>query len=64
MTADEIYKNLCIYDERYPLHNDLDLDNVKPDDCHCDNCFYGRNKLALHALKLREEIASILITKK
>ena len=23
--------------------------------CHCDSCFYGRHKLALHVLALLEE---------
>jgi hypothetical protein len=55
MTKTEILENLCYYDKRNPLYIDLDNDIEKSEKCFCDNCFYGRNKLALEILKLKME---------
>jgi hypothetical protein len=47
MTEEQIEKikdDLCAYDERNPLY---DSENGgKSDNCFCDNCFYGRTRLA------------------
>ena len=54
----EIKEKLCTYDKRNPDYEYLfsDNDNEVPEprkDCYCDNCFYGRDKLALEILRLR-----------
>lgn len=52
----EVYGNLCIKDKRNPMYDDIyggDLHDGEPDpvprgdNCYCDNCFNGRDKLAL-----------------
>lgn len=59
MTLTEIYENLCYNDPRNPHYNlwlyDYDLDEAMPEprkNCSCDNCFYGRDKLAMEILRL------------
>jgi len=57
MDNKEIYASLCYYDAR----NDcllLDEDSPPPrrHDCSCDNCFYGRDKLANEILNLQDKI--------
>lgn len=57
-TQDEIYENLCTYDPRSPYYADLAMaledDMRQPrQNCCCDNCFYGRDRLALEILRLR-----------
>lgn len=56
MTEQEILSNLCLFDPRNP-HNIIDeLDESRTDrkeKCYCDNCFYGRNLLALEILRLK-----------
>jgi hypothetical protein len=55
MDIEEIKSNLCYYDERNP-YNNLQWDEKMPTkDCYCDNCFYGRTKLAEYILKLLNE---------
>lgn len=56
-----ITKNLCVYDLRSDMYDDLFScngdDMPKPrNDCFCDNCFYGRDKLAIYAIDLIEQI--------
>ncbi len=49
MKLSELYKNLCRHDTRNP-HYDAEYDSdfvARSNDCHCDNCFYGRDKLAM-----------------
>jgi len=49
---------LCTHDVRNPYYGDIDhyeYDRPGPD-CACDNCFYGRNDLALEILRLQEVI--------
>ena len=53
MKLKDIYLNLCLYDKRNPAYNIEDGEKQNP--CYCDNCFYGRNKLALEILKLKGE---------
>lgn len=53
-------ERLCYRDPRNPLFNDYDSETPEPrDGCACDNCFYGRDELALEIIRLRERIASI-----
>jgi len=60
MTREEILSNLCCYDERNPdcvfdkdeikLHKEvMQHPNYR---CYCDNCFYGRTKLANYIIEL------------
>lgn len=49
MTEKEIRENLCLYDARNPHHDPEDGGRHK--DCCCDNCFYGRDELAVALLK-------------
>lgn len=64
MKMKDIASNLCYYDKRNPDNNldIMDLDDneieVAKKDCHCDNCFYGRTKLALYILKLKNEMSA------
>ena len=59
MTDNEIKSNLCHYDGNNP-YSILDLfeDDDRPEPrngCACDNCFYGRDKLAVQILEKRRE---------
>jgi len=61
MTEQEIKENLCNYDLRNPdgvisyLGSDEikeeNYGNYKKENCSCDNCYYGRTKLAEELLK-------------
>lgn len=56
MTAEEIYSNLCFYDLRNPngsTDNEAIEEHIK-EDCYCDNCFYGRTKLAEYIINLNQ----------
>lgn len=56
---DDINESLCWYDPRHP---DFDPDYWKEwgedaptprkEDCSCDNCFYGRDELAMEIIRL------------
>ena len=43
----------------------MDLDDneieVAKKDCHCDNCFYGRTKLAEYIIKLKGQLNSTIV---
>lgn len=56
---DNVEAKLCIYDRRNPdfyMHN-ADDDRVPgAPRCFCDNCFYGRNELAIEILRLRAAV--------
>ena len=54
MDIQEVYSNLCYKDTRNPLYyHDPDEEPEKPrDNCYCDNCFYGRDELAVYILRL------------
>jgi len=66
MTLTEIYENLCIRDKRNPSHKDcyIDLDDDElpepRENCYCDSCFHGRDKLALEILRLNGAILEII----
>ena len=57
MTYQEILEELCYYDPRNPdcrnnYEDEEDKIQYNPNkDCSCDNCFYGRTKLANELLK-------------
>lgn len=64
MTRKEVATRLCYYDLRNPYgivedttdEEDLDgLGNHERKHCACDNCFYGRHKLADYILTLLDE---------
>lgn len=53
-------ESLCINDPRNPYFNDYGEDNVPPrENCACDNCFYGRDAMALEIIRLREAIENL-----
>ena len=58
MKKEEVLSNLCCYDKRY-VHRwskeDDEIQERAEETCHCDNCFYGRTKLAEYILKLLAE---------
>ena len=45
---DWVYTKLCVYDKRNPDYLLYDEDDLtkQPKKCSCDNCFYGRTKMA------------------
>lgn len=49
-----VLQSLCSYDKNNPDYIKLeDEDERKPRaNCYCDNCFYGRDKLALEVINL------------
>lgn len=71
MTIKQIYSNLCYYDLRNPegigqyKHNPtnwfideeefIGLGDFAKKDCNCENCFYGRVKLAEYIIELLED---------
>ena len=53
MKIEEVLSRLCYYDIRNPDGITLDEEIPKEtNDCFCDNCFYGRDKLAKYILEL------------
>jgi len=52
MTRDEVLQNLCVYDPRNPDYQVGTAGSI----CYCDNCFYGRDKLAREILKTHPPI--------
>ena len=62
MTLEEIKSRLCFYDPRNPdaLFDPYDPE-PQPKDCSCDNCFYGRTKLAEEILIIKAQLS---VTKK
>ena len=60
-TKNELLGCLCCYDPRNPVYAELydvrdDICEPGRDDCYCDNCFYGRDKIARYCLGLLETI--------
>ena len=66
MKISEIAEGLCAYDTRNPngVKSFMTQEEIKEEgytatakrDCMCDNCFYGRTKLAQYILRIREAI--------
>lgn len=62
MEIKEVLEKLCYYDKRNPYYTDIiDEDDIyyggigaepTQKSCFCDNCFYGRTKMAEYILKL------------
>lgn len=55
----DIASSLCCYDSRHPAYqlvygDDADVPLARQPGCGCDNCFYGRDALALEVLRLRD----------
>jgi hypothetical protein len=64
MNTEEILSRLCTYDPRNPDHIELGDDSPPPREaCYCDNCFYGRDRMALHILDLQEQIDKLIKSK-
>lgn len=72
MTIEEIKLKLCVYDRRNPdfdmtEENGYDKEeidatgNFSQEDCACDNCFYGRTKLAEELLLQISKLEEIKI---
>ena len=56
MDIDTVLEALCYYDLKNPNNMVLDSGRLpRLVDCYCDNCFYGRDKLAMEILRLREQ---------
>lgn len=58
MKIEDIYKNLCYYDKRNPnnvIDYEDELKRGRKENCSCDNCFYGRDKLAREIIALEQE---------
>jgi len=48
------FDSLCIYDPHYSDFNSFeDNPKAREKDCGCDNCFYGRDILAVEIIRLR-----------
>ena len=74
MTDREVKSRLCYHDRRNPdfsitEENGYDKEDIeatgdfaKPE-CYCDNCFYGRTKLANYILNIREMLIQGALTK-
>ena len=61
MSTEEILNNLCYYNKRNPNgFSDDDDVQTNRDNCSCDNCFYGRNKLALEIIKINDSYSELL----
>lgn len=54
MDIKEVCEKLCYYDKRNPDNMVLDSGKKPRVDCYCDNCFYGRDQLALEIIALKE----------
>ena len=50
MTEEEIKEELCYYDPRSPYYSKPYKDYNKKG-CSCENCFYGRTRMAEELLK-------------
>lgn len=60
MTESQVFERLCLKDSRHPLFEEMGWkpprDQPRTENCSCDNCFYGRDEMALEILRLREEM--------
>jgi len=54
MTREKVYESLCCYDPRNPDYSAIKQEG--DGHCYCDNCFYGRNALAIRILTLMDII--------
>jgi len=65
MNQQEILEGLCYYDKRNPMCTDDEAIEIHNKSllrsgatCSCDNCFYGRTKMAEHILAIQGTQAS------
>ena len=58
MQIDRVLDRLCWYDPRHPLYSETE--SLPRDNCSCDNCFYGKDALALEILAGRTRIAELV----
>ena len=62
MQLEEVLEKLCYKDARNPDfmlgYEDEEVPEPR-NGCFCDNCFYGRDALAMEILRLRSEIESL-----
>jgi hypothetical protein len=49
---------LCYYDKRNPDYLPYDGLTNRPEDCSCDNCFYGRSALTDQLIRQAEKMYS------
>jgi len=60
MKIETVCQSLCVKDPRNPDYADVYIDYDKDEipepriDCFCDNCFHGRDALALEIIRLNE----------
>lgn len=56
---DNILEKLCIYDPANPnyVKSEDFMPPPRQKNCYCDNCFYGRDALAMEAIRLKGRIA-------
>ncbi len=64
MEIQEIYTKLCWYDKRNPENLVLDSGKKPRQDCYCDNCFTGRDKLAVELLRFKKLAVDRFIPRK
>jgi len=63
MKLEDVFGFLCVYDKRNPCYtpDDMDLEDITQprNGCYCDNCFYGRDQLALEILAQRDALKAV-----
>lgn len=65
MTTPNPFDFLCVYDKRYTSYSYTDEEEPpKPrgegrQRCCCDNCFYGRDALAMEILRLQQIVRDL-----
>ena len=64
MKIEEVYSNLCTKDHRNPLYFEVydgyeDVPPTPRENCSCDNCSYGRDKLAMEIIRLYSSIITL-----
>lgn len=68
MNIEDVKAKLCWYDPENPNYDkDSYEDGDRPEprkDCHCDNCFYGRDRLARHILSISDSNKDLLVVLK
>lgn len=63
----KIYEYLCTKDKRNPMflacYGDLEEAELPPPrvNCFCDNCFYGRDYLALEVLRCHGQVKNAFV---
>lgn len=67
--AINVFNNLCYHDPRHPDYQTIlvmaEFDDEPPrgprNGCACDNCFYGRDALALRIIELESALTNVLV---